>query len=152
MYPQRGAGDDGVAFRIERNGADRRPIARVPRPARWIAFASLLVDGVPGGEDRVIVARVSLRGADVSGQRVCATASEIAAAPPQADPSILAAGRVGAVDSHPFIETSIVLALIFSRAFFSTSSSATLTTNFPRKASWQDKNAHFRGSLRILTT
>jgi len=56
MYPQRGAGDDRVAYRIERNGADRRPIAPVPRPARRIAFASLLVDGVPGGEDRVIVA------------------------------------------------------------------------------------------------
>jgi hypothetical protein len=42
------------------------PIARAPSPASWIAFASLPVDGVPGGEDRVIVAGVSLRGADVA--------------------------------------------------------------------------------------
>ena len=52
---------DGVAFGVEGNGADRRPVPRVARPARRVALARPEIQGMsgmPGLRDR------RLRGAE----------------------------------------------------------------------------------------
>ena len=52
---------DGVAFRIERNGADGCPVAGVARPAVRMGFARRVIEGMAGGQNRRIVAHVTLR-------------------------------------------------------------------------------------------
>ena len=62
--------DDGVAFGVKGNSADRRPVTRVTRPARRVALACLEIQVMPGSQDRVIVACVALSGADVTNSAV----------------------------------------------------------------------------------
>jgi hypothetical protein len=58
--------DDGVAFGVERHGADGRPVARGAGPARRVAFTGLGVQCVTRGQDCVVFAGVALRRADVA--------------------------------------------------------------------------------------
>ena len=58
--------DDGVAFGVKGNSADRRPVTRVTRPARRVALAGALVDLMPGSQDRVIAAFMARGRADVT--------------------------------------------------------------------------------------
>ena len=57
---------DGVAFGVEGNGADGCPVSSVARPARRIELSSPEVQGMPRRQDRIIVTRVALSGADVT--------------------------------------------------------------------------------------
>jgi len=59
-------GDRGIALRVERAGAHGRPIAGVARPARGVALARLRLARVTRGQDRVIVAGMTLCRADVA--------------------------------------------------------------------------------------
>ena len=52
--------DDAVAFGVERYGADGRPVACVTGPARGVALTRLGVQGMPGRQNYVIVAFVTL--------------------------------------------------------------------------------------------
>ena len=61
---------DGVAFWVERHGADGRPIPSVAGPARRIAFPGAAVQGMSSHQDRVIAACVALSGADVANAAV----------------------------------------------------------------------------------
>lgn len=38
--------EDNIALRVEREGADRRPVARVARPAARVAFSGLAIQGM----------------------------------------------------------------------------------------------------------
>ena len=61
---------DGVAFWIERHGADGHPIPSVAGPARRIAFPGAAAQGMSSRQDRVIDACVALSGADVANAAV----------------------------------------------------------------------------------
>ena len=58
--------DDGVAFGVERHGADGRPVASRARPSGGVDLACLAVQRVTRGEDRAVFAGVTLSGADVA--------------------------------------------------------------------------------------
>jgi hypothetical protein len=60
-----GGVDDAFASRIERHRSKRRPVASAAGPARWIALLGLEVQGVPCGQDGLVLAGVALRRADV---------------------------------------------------------------------------------------
>ncbi len=62
--------DDAVAFGVESHGADGRPVASLAGPARWVSFTGLGVQRMSGGQNRVIVACVSLGRADVANAAV----------------------------------------------------------------------------------
>ncbi len=67
MCPDAGLGDDAVALRITRNRTTGRgPFVRMTRPYCRIAHSGLQVDGVPGSEDRDVLACESLRLTDVT--------------------------------------------------------------------------------------
>ena len=51
---------DGVAFGIERHGADGHPVSRVAGPARGIVFARLEVQGMLCSQNGPIVTGVTL--------------------------------------------------------------------------------------------
>ena len=53
--------DDAVALGVERDRADRRPVARGARPARRVALAGLEVQRVARSQDGLILAAVALR-------------------------------------------------------------------------------------------
>lgn len=57
--------DDRVTFRVERHRIDRRPVARLARPARRVLLSGLLVERMARIENGVILASVALGRADV---------------------------------------------------------------------------------------
>ena len=62
--------DDRIAFRVERDGADRRPIASSAGPACRIELAGLGVQRMPRRQNRVIFPGMPLRRADVANAAV----------------------------------------------------------------------------------
>lgn len=58
--------DDRVAFRVERDGQDRGPVARMARPATRVGSFHLRVELVASGQDRSIVSGVTLSRAHVA--------------------------------------------------------------------------------------
>lgn len=63
---------DSVALRIERDSADRRPVACPTGPARGMALAGLEIRLMACGQDRPILQRVSLRRGDIADAAVAA--------------------------------------------------------------------------------
>ena len=55
-----------VTLWIESDGADVRPLARVARPALWVALPGLGGERVSSREDGLIIASVALLRADVA--------------------------------------------------------------------------------------
>jgi hypothetical protein len=58
--------DDGIAFRIERDGANGHPVARLAGPAARVTLAGLAIQCMTLPQDGVISAGVALRGADTT--------------------------------------------------------------------------------------
>ena len=58
--------DDGVAFRVEGDGVERRPVARVARPSCRVRLPCSAVQRMTGIEDVLVLADVALRRADVT--------------------------------------------------------------------------------------
>ena len=58
--------DHHLVFRVERDGADGLPVARMPAPARRVPLTGAFVDLVSGRQDLVIMPIVSCRRADVA--------------------------------------------------------------------------------------
>lgn len=58
--------DEGVALRVERHGADGRPVSGIARPARRVALACAKVQLMAGGQNRQVFAGVPLGRADVT--------------------------------------------------------------------------------------
>ena len=58
--------DDGVTLWVEGDDADVGPVARITRPAPWVAFARLQVGLVTCGQDRPIRTGVALCGRDIT--------------------------------------------------------------------------------------
>ena len=61
---------DSIALWIERDRADRRPVARPSGPARRIALAGVEVRLMVCSQDRPVLQRVSLRRGDVADSAV----------------------------------------------------------------------------------
>ncbi len=61
---------DAVALGIERDGADRRPVAGMPCPAPRMALLALHVELMPTGQDRLIDSEVPIRRTDISDSAV----------------------------------------------------------------------------------
>lgn len=62
--------DDAVAFGDERDGTDGRPVSGVAGPARRIEFAGLDAQRMSGRQNRVILACMALRRAEVTNAAV----------------------------------------------------------------------------------
>ena len=50
----RGRLDDGVAFRVERDRRDRRPVPGLTAPAPWVALAYILADRHPPHQRQIV--------------------------------------------------------------------------------------------------
>ena len=61
---------DGIAFGIERHGANGRPVSSVARPARRVECARPEVQVMSGRQNRLIFPGVALSGADVTNAAV----------------------------------------------------------------------------------
>ena len=58
--------DDGVPFGVQGHCLNGCPVPGSTRPAPRVALAGLDIQLVPSGEDRGVVARMTLRGANVA--------------------------------------------------------------------------------------
>ena len=58
-----------VAFRVEGDGADVRPVAGVAGPARRVTLLGLEVERVPSHQDRPVIAGMALLRNDVADRR-----------------------------------------------------------------------------------
>lgn len=65
---------ESVAFWIERNCADRGPVACPPGPARGMSLAGLEIRLMPCRQDRPILQRVALRRGDIADAAVAGRA------------------------------------------------------------------------------
>src|SRR5574337_1482293 len=64
------AANDGIALGIERDGADRRPVACATGPACRMACSRLEIRSMARLQDRVVLAGMALRGRDVANAAV----------------------------------------------------------------------------------